>query len=279
MIKADFSPGWLGRLLGFLPFIGTPVKRYFKRYESAQAIIDSVVRSLQDGAATLERDNKTLAMDQDSLAETGGRLRRAIALGRAVDDQLSYRLEREIEPGSPRYKLVAEELIFPLRQRIQDLQQHQAVVQQGVLSTELIMRNNKELMRGVNRAIIVTVNALRTAVTLSLALANQRIVLDKVGAVNDTTNRLIAGAANKLRTQGVEIHKQATSTQLDMDVLKQAFTDIREAMDDISRFRTHALPGMAETVLELDRLSAEQQQVLDRMARGNETAPLIDIEA
>jgi len=38
-----------------------------------------------------------------------------------------------------------------LRQRIQDLQQQLAVNQQGVLAVELIIRNNKELMKGVDK--------------------------------------------------------------------------------------------------------------------------------
>ena len=50
----------------------------------------------------------------------------------------------------------------------------------------------------------VTVNALNVAVTVSLALANQRIVLKKIEAVNQTTNKLIGDTARKLKEQGAE---------------------------------------------------------------------------
>ncbi len=40
---------------------------------------------------------------------------------------------------------------------------------------------------------------------------------------------MIAQTAEKLKIQGVEIHKQASSAQLDMDVLKKAFSDIQDA--------------------------------------------------
>ncbi len=141
-------------------------------------------------------------------------------------------------------KTIAEELLFLLRQRIQDLQQ-QLVNQQGYLTTELVIRNNKELIRGVNCATQVMVNALQVAVTLALALANQKIVLDKLKAVNTTTENLIASTAERLKTQGAEIHKQASSTQLDVEVLKKAFDYIRAALDDISRYRQEAFPKMA----------------------------------
>ncbi len=70
------------------------------------------------------------------------------------------------------------DLLFPLRQRIQDLQQQLPVNQQGLLTTELVIRNNRELIRGVNRALNVTVYALQVAATSALALANQKIVLE-----------------------------------------------------------------------------------------------------
>ena len=95
------------------------------------------------------------------------------------------------------------------------------------MAIDLIIRNNVELMRGVDRATNVTVSALQVAVTLALALANQRIMLDKIHAVNETTDKLIASTAERLRTQGAEIHKMAAGTSLNIDALKKAFADIK----------------------------------------------------
>ena len=78
----------------------------------------------------------------------------------------------------------------------------QAVNQQGYLSMEIVRRNNKELIRAVERAQNVTVSALRTAVTVASALYNQKIVLEKVQAVNKTTNDLIKSTSEMLKTQG-----------------------------------------------------------------------------
>lgn len=77
-------------------------------------------------------------------------------------------------------KYIQDEVLFPLRQKVMDLQQMQAVNQQGYFAMEIVRRNNKELIRAVDRAKHVTVSALRTAVTVASALYNQKIVLDKV---------------------------------------------------------------------------------------------------
>jgi uncharacterized protein YaaN involved in tellurite resistance len=236
------------------------------------------VRSLKAGQEQLKRDNVTLTDDQKAMRQLTLKLERAIKLGQLIDARLQNSLDTEILADDPKHKFIAEELLFPLRQRIQDLQQQLLVNQQGYLTTEIVIRNNKELIRGVNRAINVTVSALQVAVTLALALANQKIVLEKVQAITATTEGLIAGTAERLKTQGAEIHKTASSTQLNIDVLKQAFTDIRSALDDISRYRQEALPQMANNILEMDKLAAESEQSIRRMEHAGQATKDFSIE-
>jgi len=274
----DFEAGWFPRLVGLLPGVGKPVKRYFIKYESAQTVIDAILRALEEGASILKRDNITLAQDQKAMRLLSFNLESAIGLGMLLDQKLAYSLERQITEDDPKFSFIQDELLFPLRQRITDIQQQLAVNQQGILSIEIIMRNNKELVRGVARAINVTVSALNVAVIVAMALANQKIVLDKIEAVNKTTNRLIADTAKKLRTQGVAIHKQASESQLDMNTLKQAFADIKGAMDDISKFRQEALPQMANNILEMDKLTATAEEAIQKMERGNKAAPSVSLD-
>ena len=206
-----------------------------------------------------------------------GKLEKAIKLAQRIDQKLDARL-KEMTPGTEQHKFVAEELLFPLRQRIIDLQQQLAVNQQGVLVTEGIIRNNKELVRGVNRTLHVTVSALNVGATLAIALANQKNVLEKVESVNKTTGDLIAGTAERLKTQGAQIHKQASSSMLEIDQLKQAFADIKIAMEDIAAFRMNALPQMAQSVVELDKITAEASAQIEKMNRGNLMRPGVTID-
>jgi uncharacterized protein YaaN involved in tellurite resistance len=277
--RIDFQAGWATRLMGMIPGVGTPIKRYFTKFESAQTVIDAIIRSLEIGRDQLKRDNVTLREDQRAMRELTQKLQRQIELAQLVDHKIEHRLEREIPADDPRQIFIREELLFPLRQRIIDLQQQLAVNQQGVLSTAIITGNNKELVRGVDRALDVTVSALQVAVTVALALANQKIVLDKVEAINRTTSDLIAGTAAKLRTQGAAIHTQASRAGLDVESLKSAFTDINAAMDEISRFRQEALPQMAQSILEFDQLAAAGEAAIEKLEEGSKVRPLLDIEA
>lgn len=276
--KFNFEAGWFSRTLGLLPGVGTPIKRYFSKFESAQTVIGAITRSLEDGKDQLLRDNLTLHEDQKQMREATKKLEQTIKLGQLMDVKIQYKLDREIPKEHPKNRFISEELLFPLRQRIIDLQQQLAVSQQGVIATEIIMRNNKELARGVNRALNVTVTALETAATVALALANQKIVLDKINAVSQTTSDLIAGTAARLKTQGTEIHSQASSAQLNLDSLKSAFADLKIAMEDVSTFRMNALPQMANTILELDKISADAEKTIVKMEEGNKVKPQIKLE-
>lgn len=276
--KFDFEAGWFSRTLGMIPGVGTPLKRYFTKYESAQTVIAAIMNSLEKGRDQLGRDNITLIEDQKLMHETSQKLQHSIKLVQLIDQKLQYKLDRELEPGSEKHKFVAEELLFPLRQRCMDLQQQLAVNQQGFLAIEIIIRNNKELMRGVNRALNVTVSALQVATTVALALESQKIVLDKIENVNKTTSDLIANTAARLKTQGTQIQKQASSAQLDMNSLKLAFQDIQTAMDDLAQFRMNALPEMAKTVLELDQLTAKSQEAVNKVEKARKIKPEFQIE-
>ena len=268
--RVDFTMSSLRRLLSKIPGVGTPLAKWFAKYQRVDTVIQDIVNSLKDGRSQLERDNTTLRDDQRRMRELTFKLQDYIQLAQLLDKKLHLAVDTQMKPDDPRKKFLEEELLFPLKQRIIDLQQQLAVNQQGVLATEVIIRNNRELVIGVNRALNVTITALNTAATLQIALQHQKKVLAGVQAVTQTTNDLIAGTAEQLKTQGTAIQKQAAEAQLDMATLKKAFTDVQAALDDISNFRRNALPQMAQSIVDMDQLTGKMDQAIVQMEQGNE---------
>lgn len=160
--------------------------------------------------------------------------------------------------------------MFPLKQRIIDLQTILAVNQQGFVAMDIIRKNNKELIRGVDRAKIVTINALKIAVIVAKALADQEIVLKRIQSLNATTNNLIASTAEKLKTQGVDIQKQASESMINAETLKKAFADCMEAIENISKYRQEALPIMSQTIKEFKELTEEGEKAIVRIESSNQ---------
>jgi len=263
--RFDFDMGTLRRLLSMIPGIGTPLSRWFAQYQSVEGVIQTIVKSLEDGQQQLKRDNTTLKDDQLTMRELTIKLEHYIELGSLLDKKITAKLAEDTTLEQAQQHFIEEDVLFPLRQRILDLQQQLAVNQQGILTTEVIVRNNRELIRGVSRSLNVTVSALNIAATLALALQSQKKVLKGVEAINKTTDDLLAQTASKLKTQGVDIHKQASSAQLNVDKLKAAFADVDSALHDMSIFRREALPQMSQSIDEMSQLTASMGERVEQL--------------
>lgn len=249
---------------GPLGKVFNPVRAYFNKYKAADTAIGEIVESLEKGAMVLRDDNTTLELEQASMRELTKELNQKIALGEELDAYLTEQIQRQraLNGDSEKVKFVEEEILFPLRQRMIDFNQMLAVNQNGIIAMEVIRKNNYELIRSVNRAQTVTIAALNVAVTVAGALYNQKIVLEKVKVLNQTTNNMIEATSRMLSTQGTEIQKQAMDSNIDVETLKSAFKETLEALDSINQYKQKALPQMKETIAEFKQLADEGENVI-----------------
>ncbi|MFD1937025.1 toxic anion resistance protein [Nonomuraea mangrovi] len=267
--KQASSPG--KKLLGMIPF-GDKLRDYFAKYQSAQQHIDDIIRALKSGQDELLKDNAAIEGEKANLWESMTKLQEYALLAAALDSAVEARITR-VEPTDPeKATALRSDALFGIRQKHQDLLTQLAVSAQGYLALDLIRKNNHELIKGVDRATTTTIAALRTAVTVAQALANQKLVLDQIAALNTTTSDLIVATSEMLRTQAADIQTQAASTTVGMDALRKAFDNIYATMDTIDTFKAQAVENMAITV---DNLTVELDHArtyLERSQRGDEQA-------
>ena len=254
------------KLLGILP-VGarSRLRDYFDKYRSSQHHIDAIITALYQGQEELQRDNASIEQEKANLWTAMGRLRQYSYLAQRLDAELTAKIA-SIEATDPdRARVLKEDMLFPVRQKNQDLLTQLAVSVQGYLALDIIRRNNLELIRGVQRATTTTVAALRTAVIVAQALADQKLVLDQIAALNTTTSNLIEATGQLLHQQSADVNAQAASSTVDIAKLQGAFQNVYATMDEIDSFRVGALDSMQKTV---DALSAEvtkSQVYLDRV--------------
>ena len=256
---------------GILGKLFNPVRDYFARYQKADSAIADIIVSLDKGKTTLKNDNTTLEIEQQTLCNLTKKLMKEVQLGIMMDELIETQIEtaktRNEDPEN--VKFVTEKVLFPLRQQIMDMQQMIVVNQQGVMAIELVIRNNKELMRGVERAKNVTISALKTSVMVAGALYNQEIVLKKIQMLNETTNNIISSTSQMLKENGVEIQKQSTEANISIETLKTAFADVMEALDSISTYKQEALPKMRDTINQFKELAAKSEEQIQQLEKGH----------
>ncbi|MBD5787215.1 toxic anion resistance protein [Cellulosimicrobium terreum] len=256
------------KFLGFLPF-GDKLSDYFRRYESSQDQLNAIVQSLYNGQDELRKDNAALNLEKQNLWDTMARLNQYIFIAERIDTELSTKIA-ELDTTDPeRAQALREDVLFYVRQKHQDLLTQLAVSIQGYLAMDIIMKNNVELIKGVDRATTTTVAALRTAVIVAQALANQKLVLDQITALNTTTSNMIASTSKMLADQSASIQSQAASATVGIPQLQQAFVNIYATLDSISTFKTQALDSMAQTIGVLETETTKANEYLDRARRSD----------
>ena len=258
------------KLLGFIPF-GNKLQNYFRQYQSSQTHLNQIVEALYNGQDELRKDNAVIETEKANIWDIMGKLEQYIYLGKQIDSALENKIA-EIEIQSPeKARIVKEEMLFYVRQKVQDLLTQLAVSIQGYLALDMVRKNNLELIKGVDRATSTTISALRTAVMVAQALTNQKLVLDQINALNSTTSNMIAGTAKMLKQQAGDISYQASNATIEMDKLKSAFADIYETMDMMADYKIKALANMKQTVSVLSTEVDKAKTYLDK-ARQQETA-------
>ncbi|MER5869425.1 toxic anion resistance protein [Streptomyces sp. NPDC002044] len=258
-------------LLAKLPG-GNRFRDHVAAYASAQATLDRIVGALRGGQDELRRDNAALHTERTRLWETMGRLQEHAVLTEALDAAVVQRIS-EAEAADPgQADALRADVLFPVRQKHQDLLTQLAVCAQGYLAMDVVRRNNDELVKGVDRAATTTVSALRTAVMLASALEHQRQVIDQVNALKGTTEDLIRGNAEMLSTQSGEIQRIAADPAVGAETLRTAFAQIYRTLDAIDSFKAQATENMAATV---ESLAGELRQASAHLARTR-TAGVLD---
>jgi uncharacterized protein YaaN involved in tellurite resistance len=263
--QADLGMG--RKILGVIPG-GNKLAKYFRKYESAQTQIDHIIKSLMAGQDELLKDNASLAQEKAQLWETMQGLSEYAVFAKALDSATSEKVDSmkmvgRIEEAD---KLGAD-VLYPIRQRHQDILTQLAVSVQGYLAIDMIRKNNTELIKGVERARTTTISALRTAVIVAQALANQKMVLDQIDAINTTTNNMILKTSEMLKDQTGRIHQQAASSGVSVETLQKAFDNVFQTMDAIDTFRVQANKNMEGTVSALESGLERARPYLDRVRR------------
>ena len=244
---------------------GGGLNTYFDKYRSSQSHISAILKTLSRGKDELLMDNAAIDTERANLWTAMGRLEQMIVLSKEMDGRLEEKANELDHTDPAKAKALRESALFYVRQRTQDLLTQMAVTVQGYLALDLVKKNNVELVKGVDRASTTTVSALRTAVTVAQALANQKLVLDQITALNTTTANIIDATGKLLKSQTATIHEQAAAATIPVETLQRAFQNIYDTMDAIDAFKLKALDSMKTTV---GTLSTEVEKSKGYIARA-----------
>ena len=123
---------------GLLGKFFNPLRSYFAKYQKADSVISDIIGSLDKGKIVLKNDNTTLEFEQQALRELTKKLQKEIQLGALMDAEIETQVEaaKSRRESEDKVRFITEEVLFPLRQRVMDLQQMLVVNQQGIMAID-----------------------------------------------------------------------------------------------------------------------------------------------
>jgi hypothetical protein len=240
--------------------------RYQERYANGQARIQEITWALTESRDRLLADNAALGQEERALWTEMETLRQYAYLVRALDEGLEQRINGLADAEADRARLLRQDVLFPVRQRLQDILTQLAVATQGYAALRIVEQNNHEVIRAIGTATTTTTAALRTAVMVSQAVAAQRLIREELASVDAAATRTGPAAGG------------ATGGGGDLAGLRAAWDRVLVTLDEIDAYTAAARVSMQVTVRELsgqvERSRASAEGVVAAIPHGGSTLRL-----
>lgn len=189
-------------------FFFNPAKKYFQKIKSEKANIELLIENLNKEKEVLKRDNITLELEITNLEEIIKQINLEYENGIKLKNEINENLEKMQDENKEKYYI--QNVINPLEKKLFDLKQMAIIKEQSILAIEIICRNNKEIIRNLEKIQNVTMEALNTAIIVANSLNNQKRVLDKTKELNvfDNFYQTINEAEKQNKTKFPEIENK-----------------------------------------------------------------------
>jgi hypothetical protein len=250
-----------------IPFgLGKKADDYMQNFRSSKSQLDEITTNLRKGREELEKSNIEYEEERKNQYTRLKEHELYAYLANKLYAKLDEKYKDLLETEPVKAKAMADELLHPLGQKRIDLAERMAVAMQIYLSFQTIQQNNRELIRGINRAIDTTMVALSSAVIQAHALDQQAQIIEVLSELSDTTSTIIKTNASRVKIQGQAIAKAATNATLDVESIKFAMEEIVKSVEEIQNFRQESLGAMEQVVDSLNEVSKRGMSVIDRVA-------------
>ena len=259
--KFDFSKN---NFLSAIPFIGKPTNRYLKKFQNSKDVIYETLSHIEDGEKVLRQDNAILQDDKEYYKNRAVSLQKKAIVFEKIIKAIEQNLLK-LEPKEREY--YENNVLLNLNKKTRSIYEILAVTQQGLLSSDFIINTNWELIDNISNVKLVTKRAIEIGVALAVSLENQKNVIQTAEKTKALANEILLENAKRMNSQAIDVYEMSSSGTLNIEVLKQAFAQIDEAMSKMDSLKSEALKkvkneveALKEVTLKLDEKIKNSQK-------------------
>ena len=244
-----------GRIFGIkLPFIGDKLQKYIQKTRDASQYIEMVNKELDEGSRIIRESIGEIDLEKQKNLEITMRSNEYLYLNSAIVKKVESRMI-ENKLNDKEKELVTEVILYPLEQKKSDLNTQIHVAITSYYGLDVIQKNNKELLRGVQRCQMVALPALNTSITMASALADQKNVHDTVGAINQTAEEMLNSVSTMVSSQSQQIQKSAQSETIKRKSIMDNYKKIEDALKKTSEYRLQAHAALKKDNEKMEELT------------------------
>ena len=264
------QPTGISKLLGRTPGVGKILKRIAVKYESVQTQIDHIMNGLRHGKDRLLQDNAELEQLYEQVQDAQLGVQKAAYLGEILWGKIDEKLATATEPAD-RQKLQA--MAHRVAMRVQDLRTMEQVNLQFFASIDMTIQNNDTLTEQVDRTVMVTQSLLTVGLAIQAALANQKQIAGAVKQVQESTAAMLEANAASIGAQTREIGEMQNNPVIALDRVKNAYTSLMGAMDEMEQIRSAGTERARAGIAELTKMSAALEPKVEALQAAQDLPP------
>ena len=252
------------KLLGIIPY-GNKLQSYFRKFENAGGQMQKSMQALYAARDDMQRDVVEIEATRTKMWDGLQKLAAAAQFAQSLDSQLAGHVEALKVSDPERARALEQEVLFYVRQNLQDILTQQAVCTNGYLALDVLKKTGREMMNGCSRVATTGMSALAVAQTVARATGNQIKVMQMLSGVNSTIESLIAETGRQLNTHVEKTTQFASNPLLGIEKMKEMFDQTFKAMDAMDSFRSKMIDVMGQNNAVMKAQLARSDQYIDRV--------------
>ncbi len=252
------------KLLGIIPY-GNKLQSYFRKFQNAGGQMQKSMQALYAARDDMQRDVVEIEATRTKMWDGLQKLAAAAQFAQSLDSQLAGHVEALKVSDPERARALEQEVLFYVRQNLQDILTQQAVCTNGYLALDVLKKTGREMMNGCSRVATTGMSALAVAQTVARATGNQIKVMQMLSGVNSTIESLIAETGRQLNTHVEKTTQFASNPLLGIEKMKEMFDQTFKAMDAMDSFRSKMIDVMGQNNAVMKAQLARSDQYIDRM--------------
>lgn len=221
-----------------LPFFN-PVKKYFAKIKLQEANISTLLENLKNEQEILKRDNITLKIEIDKLDKIIEELNAEYKNGELYLVELNKQIPNE---NKNRFNLdLFEKKLYDFKQMI-------IVNEQSKMALTIILNNNNEIIRNIDKIKNVSMAALKTSAMVANSIYNQKITLNKINSLDKSAVNLLKDTNSLIHSS--KLDKGFSKSQVS-DFLQENYNKIIDTLNNAKLESEKCFPENSLKILEI----------------------------